>query len=115
MLCKNYSFILFSIGLLSSTFVACDNRNRGVWQVTDVSKDTLLNAETNINDATTIILEIEGHTDDSIKVQGVAVPGGDIKKELKLDWYNSKISVNFEAYRAKKGNIKIQYFVPSSY
>lgn len=35
-----------------------------------------------------MILKIEGYTVDSIKVKGVAIAGEDIKKELKLDWYN---------------------------
>lgn len=78
---NNYRFILLFIGLLA-TFVSCNNNNRGVWQVSNVSKDTLLNAETNIHDATTMILTIDGHTDDSIKVHGIAIPGGNIKKRI---------------------------------
>lgn len=112
---NNYRFILLFVGFLSTATVSCNNRNRGVWQVPDITKDTLLNAETNIKDVTTMILKINGHTDDTIRVHSIAIPGGDIKKELKVDWYNPKITVKVEAYRAKKGNIEIQYYVPSSY
>ncbi|MCS4225787.1 hypothetical protein M2408_001882 [Sphingobacterium sp. BIGb0165] len=73
MFCKNYRFILFSLVFLATTFVSCNNRNRGEWRVSDVSKDTFLNAETNISDAITMIFKIQGHIDDSIKVQGVAI------------------------------------------
>ncbi|GEM64232.1 hypothetical protein SF1_22140 [Sphingobacterium faecium NBRC 15299] len=61
-----------------------------------------------------MILKIDGHTDDTIKIHGIAIPGGEILKELGVDWYNSAGLVQFQAYRAKKGNLKIKYHVPSS-
>ncbi|MBB2950088.1 hypothetical protein FHR29_000820 [Sphingobacterium sp. JUb56] len=76
---------------------------------------TMLNVESNVSDATTLILEIDGHTDDSIKVHGISIAGGDIKNELKVDWYNPKVAVQFQAYLAKKGSLKIKYYVPTSY
>lgn len=115
MFCKKIIFSLMLTGFLAAVFVSCNTKNRGEWDLSDVSKDTLLNAETDVSDATTLILQIDGHTDDSIKVHGVAIAGGDIKKELKVDWYSSKVSVQFQSYRAKNGSIKIKYYVPSSY
>ena len=108
----NCTLFLASIMMI---FSSCNTKNRGEWEVEDVSKDTLFNAETKITDATTLILKINGHSDDSIKVCGIAIPGGDIEKELKVDWYNSKISVPFESYLSKKGSLKIQYYVPATY
>jgi len=80
--------------------------------VADISRDTIFSAETGVHDASTMILKIQGNSDDSIKVHGFSIPGGNINKELRVDWYTSKISVKYESYRAKKGNIKIEYDVP---
>lgn len=53
----------------------CHTKNRDEWNVYDVSKDTLLHAETNISDVTTLILKIDGHTDDTIKIQKLQSQG----------------------------------------
>ncbi|WP_139351057.1 hypothetical protein [Sphingobacterium sp. CZ-UAM] len=100
-------FFIFSL-----VFISCNTKNKGEWKVADISRDTIFSAETGVRDATTMILKIQGNSDDSIKVHGFSIPGGNINKELRVDWYNSKISVKYESYRAKKGNIKIQYDVP---
>ena len=42
----------------------------------DVSKDTLLIAETRAKTPTALLLEISGHVNDSIEVSGVRLPGG---------------------------------------
>lgn len=114
MFCKKFIFLLALTGFLASVFISCNTKNRGEWEVSDASRDTMLNAETNVSDATTMILKIEGHTDDSVKVHGMTIAGGNINKELKVDWYNSKVSVQFEAYRAKQGSLKIKFYVPAS-
>lgn len=115
MFCNKFILPLLLGGFVTAGFVSCNTKNRGEWEVSDVSKDTLLQAETEVSDATTLILKIDGHTDDTIKVHGEKIPGGDIKRELQVDWYNSTVLVQFQAYRAKKGSLKIRYYVPSSY
>lgn len=115
MFCKKFIFLLALTGFVALGFISCNTKNRGEWEVSAASRDTMLNAETNVSDASTLILEIEGHTDDSVKVHGISIAGGDIKKELKVDWYNPKVAVQFQAYLAKKGSLKIKYFVPTNY
>ncbi|MEJ5092090.1 hypothetical protein GEO21_18840 [Sphingobacterium faecium] len=115
MLCKKFNFALVLTAILTATFVSCNTKNRGEWQLSDMPKDTLFISETNVSDASTLILEIDGHTDDSIKVHGISIAGGDIKKELKVDWYNPKVALQFQAYLAKKGSLKIKYYVPTNY
>jgi hypothetical protein len=115
MFCKKFIFAQVLTAILTAIFVSCNTKNRGEWQLSDMRKDTLFIAETDVSDATTLILEIDGHTDDSIKVHGISIAGGDIKKELKVDWYNPKVAVRFQAYLAKKGSLKIKYFVPTNY
>ncbi|MEN5055138.1 hypothetical protein [Sphingobacterium kitahiroshimense] len=114
MFCNKFIFALVLTAIQTAIFVSCNTQNRGEWEVSDASRDTMLNAETNVSDATTMILKIEGHTDDSVKVHGMTIAGGNINKELKVDWYNSKVSVQFEAYRAKQGSLKIKFYVPAS-
>jgi|GEM_PF-1057968 len=114
MFCKKFIFALVLTTILTAIFVSCNTKNRGEWQLSDMRKDTLFTAETNVSDATTLILQIDGHTDDSVKVHGMTIAGGNINKELKVDWYNSKVSVQFEAYRAKQGSLKIKFYVPAS-
>ncbi|MCW2264044.1 MULTISPECIES: hypothetical protein [Sphingobacterium] len=114
MFCEKVIFALVLTAIQTAIFVSCNTQNRGEWEVSDASRDTMLNAETNVSDATTMILKIEGHTDDSVKVHGMTIAGGNINKELKVDWYNSKVSVQFEAYRAKQGSLKIKFYVPAS-
>lgn len=115
MFCKKFIFAQVLTAILIAIFVSCNTKNRGEWQLSDMRKDTLFIAETDVSDATTLILEIDGHTDDSIKVHGISIAGGDIKKELKVDWYNPKVAVRFQAYLAKKGSLKIKYSVPTNY
>ncbi|UPZ35553.1 hypothetical protein MUB18_15745 [Sphingobacterium sp. PCS056] len=103
MYCKKFIFAQVLTAILTAIFVSCNTKNRGEWQLSDMRKDTLFIAET------------DGHTDDSIKVHGISIAGGDIKKELKVDWYNPKVAVRFQAYLAKKGSLKIKYSVPTNY
>lgn len=99
---------LISIPLL----ISCDNKNKGEWVVKDVSKDTLLTAETNIQSPSKLILQISGQVDDSIEVRSMRLPGGKIQKEFQVDHYSPKISVQFKSYKAKKGSINIRYYLP---
>lgn len=96
---KKFNFALVLTAILTAIFISCNTKNRGEWEVSDASRDTMLNAETKVSDATTLILQIDGHTDDSVKVHGMTIAGGNIKKELKVDWYNPKVAVQFQAYR----------------
>ncbi|WP_257669161.1 hypothetical protein [Parapedobacter tibetensis] len=115
----NYSFdklacakILLSACLL--LFSACGASNKGEWQITEISKDTTLKAQTRIKHSNRLILDITGETDDSVRINGVVIPGGIIRDTIILDWYYPSISISYESYRAKKGSLKIGYFLPGS-
>lgn len=71
MFCKKFIFAQVLTAILTSIFVSCNTKNRGEWQLSDMRNDTLFIAETNVSDASTLILEIDGHTDDSIKLHGI--------------------------------------------
>lgn len=86
--------------------------NRGEWVVQDVSRDTVLTAQTNSLTPSTIILEVSGNADDSIKLEGVSVAGGKIPEEIRMDYYRRKIVIRFDPYKAKKGSVKIKYYLP---
>ena len=96
-------------------FLTSCEQNRGEWIITDVSKDTILIAETKVKSPTTLLLEISGQVNDSIEVSGIRLPGGKIQKEFRLDHYYPKVSVQFKSYKATKGNLRIKYYVPSMY
>lgn len=103
--------MVLSCVLLSS----CNQNNKGEWTISDASRDTLLTAETNVTTPSTLILKVSGQTDDSIMVHSIVIPGGKIAEEYKVDWYDPKITVKFKAHRARKGNIKIEYYLPSDF
>lgn len=94
--------------------VSCNSHNKGTWEISDVSKDTTLFAETEVKNSSRLILIITGETDDSIKVHQVKLGGGHLQDTLYLDWYNPLISISFESYQAKKGQLKIAYYLPGS-
>jgi hypothetical protein len=98
--------------LVMFLLTSCDKHNKGEWIITDVSKDVLLTAETNVKMPTTLILQISGYANDSVEVRSMRLPGGRINEEFKLDHYSSDISVQFRSYKAKKGNLKIKYYLP---
>jgi UDP-glucose 6-dehydrogenase len=103
-----------SMLLCSMLLISCDPKNRGEWIIQDVSKDTVLTAITNIKNCNVLILKITGQTDDSIMVRSIPIAGGIINKDLSVDHYDPKISLYFKAHKAKKGNVKISYYLPGS-
>lgn len=92
--------------------ISCDQKNRGEWLIADVSRDTLLIAETDVKTPTTLLLKISGQVDDSIEVSSIKIPGGKIEEELRYDHYYPKIEVNFKSYKAKKGSLRVKYYLP---
>ena len=92
---------------------SCNTNNQGEWVIEDASKNTVLIAETMIKSCSKLILEISGETDDSVKINGTLFAGGLIQESYSTDWYDSKIVVQYEAYKAKKGKIRIKYYLPS--
>ena len=105
---KKNLFLLLSCILLTS----CNLNNKGEWIISDVSRDTLLTAETRVTSPSTLILKVNGQTDDSIMVHSIVIPGGKIAEEYRVDCYYPKISVQFKAHKAHTGNIKIEYYLP---
>ncbi|WP_084290120.1 hypothetical protein [Pedobacter nyackensis] len=105
--------LLLFLALPMFFFASCENR--GEWVISDVSKDTLLIAETRVKTPTALLLEISGHVNDSIEVRGVRLPGGKIQEKFRLDHYYPKVAVQFKSYKATKGSLRIKYHVPSIY
>ncbi|MNK09421.1 hypothetical protein D3C87_273800 [compost metagenome] len=104
--------LLLFLSLPIFFLASCDPKNKGQWVITDVSKDTLLIAETKVRHPSTLILEISGQVNDTIEVHGMKLPGGKIQREFRLDHYYPKVSVQFKSYKATKGSLKIKYHLP---
>lgn len=105
--------ILMSVSCVTIfLIVSCNSKNKGEWIVSDISRDTLLIAETSVHSPNVLFLEISGQTDDSIEVRSLRLPGGIVRQKLRVDHYSPKISVKVRPYKATKGAIKIKYYLP---
>lgn len=109
-----FTFIYFLFVLLTSTFFSsCYKDRKGIWEVIDASRDTVFfDNDSSSYSPNAIILNITGQTDDSIMIQGVVIPGGEINEKIRLDWYNKNVSVDYKSYKATTGNLKISYLIP---
>jgi hypothetical protein len=106
---------IFFTAVISYFFISCSDTNHGEWRIADLSKDTVLTADINAKSINSIKLKIQGYSDDTIRVQGIKIPGGEINEEFNTDWYTPNLAIRFESYRAKKGNLTIQYFGPPNH
>jgi len=86
--------------------------NSGEWNISDLSKDTVLTAQTRRFTPTTLILQVSGYASDSIQIRHVTLAGGKIQEEMRFDQYSNKIGVKLKHYKAKHGKLKIKYHVP---
>lgn len=108
----NLKKIIIFLSLLICFLALCLQQNSGEWNISDLSKDTVLTARTWAISPTKLILQVSGYASDSIQIQHVKVAGGKIEEEMSFDQYSNSISVNLKRYKAKKGKLKIKYRIP---
>lgn len=97
--------------VLSICFIGCAG-GKDTLMVVDASRDTAFLIKTNKSQTTTIILSVKGDVDDTIMLQGMKIPGGKIHEKLQLDFYSKAYKVSYHHYKATKGAIDIQYYIP---
>ncbi len=108
-----YKFIYFALILF--LFSSCYRKSKSI-VITDFSNaiiDTIIPNEK--GPYSTAIFEIEGHSNDTIKVEFYGYKRkftGDFKRNIKMDYYGgigTGVVFKFDPYRAKKGELKIKY------
>lgn len=111
---SNFQFIpsLYAVFFLLVLLSSCSGINRGEWVIEDVSKDTLLEAYAYVVSPRVMHLEISGQTDDSINVWAIGIAGGVIDTNVSDEWYRRQVLVRYKPHKAKKGKLKIKYYIP---
>ncbi|MBX9891266.1 MAG: hypothetical protein K2Y12_02965 [Chitinophagaceae bacterium] len=88
---------------------SCVDTSKGVVFLNKVDKDTTIQVSTNADTPVGLILRVKGVIDDSIMVNNVLIPGGDIDMRIERDWYSPNFEIRFQSYKAKKGKLEIHY------
>ena len=98
--------ILFLIVVIAS----CRNHNYTII-INDLSKDTVIDKITNKNTPTTLLLSIKGWSDDTCIINNMKINSGHIDTTFNLDWYTRKTVIKYQAYKAKRGKLEINYSI----
>gem|GEM_PF-6502473 len=100
------------IVVIAMAMSACHSE-RQRFELASVDKDTVIHVQSNKDNTTTMILKITGFVDDTCQLQGFAkFPGGDIDTTLKLDFYGKIFDLRYDSYKAKRGHLVVETFVP---
>lgn len=94
--------------LLIFVFCLSCNHNKSIF-ICNASKDTLITVKSTEKYPSTIVLIVSGNIDDTCKILGVPIYKNNFDKKLYFDSYSKETKINYEAYRVKKGKLKIQY------
>ena len=98
--------------LVVMAMTACHSE-RQRFELASVDKDTVIHVQSNKDNTTTMILKITGFVDDTCQFQGFAkFPGGDIDTTMQLDFYGKIFDMRYESYKAKRGRLVVETFVP---
>lgn len=105
---KNVIFLVLILSVIS-----CKQGDKGLWTVKNITRDTIFSVKTHRKNILSLHLKIQGDVDDSIIINGsTKYPAGKIDDTLILDRYTDPISISYKAYKAKKGHLKIYYYIP---
>lgn len=109
----NHKFIYLVLFIF--LFSSCYRKNKSI-VITDFSNSIIDTITPNKRGSyTTAIFEIEGYSNDTIKVQFYGYKRkliGDFKRSIKMDYYGGLgegIVFKFAPYKANKGELKIRY------
>lgn len=108
---------MFRVGIYTAFYLllfcsACGSK-RGDFTVTDVSRDTIFHIKTNSDNNTSLNLRIIGQLDDTCNINTwIKLSGKRIDTTIYHDFYNENFDVDYKAYKASKGNLKIEYYIP---
>ncbi|MDM1296498.1 hypothetical protein HX021_19610 [Sphingobacterium sp. N143] len=104
---------LFFILFISMMFISCSYNNRGKFVITDFSKDTTFQVKTKSSSPTTLWLYIKGSTNDTIMINEVKTKVNPGKVDsLQMDEYYPDFSIRFKHFKATKGKIEVEYYLP---
>ncbi len=103
-----YLIVLLALAIC---FIGCSD-GKGTLTVVDASRDTAFLIKTSKSQTTTIILSVKGNVDDTIMLQGMKIPGGEIHEKWQLDFYSKAYKVSYHHYKSTKGAIEITYSIP---
>ena len=96
--------------ILLAIFISCtDNSSSNSITLNKLGLDTTLNIKTNKEYPTTLKIKLIGNPSDTFIISGFKVPGGKVDTFWHTDWYKSNIILKYESYKAKAGELKIEY------
>ncbi|REC61785.1 hypothetical protein DRF65_13685 [Chryseobacterium pennae] len=94
-------------------FISCNSDNRGLFVITDFSKDSTFQVKTKSSSPTTLWLYVKGTTNDTIMLNHVKTKVNPGKVDsLQMDNYYPEFSIQFKPLKATQGKIEVEYYVP---
>jgi PBP1b-binding outer membrane lipoprotein LpoB len=68
-------------------------------------KDTSFIIPNKSKNSTILSISINGYSNDSVIINNIKLPGGNLDTTLKMDWYKDTIIINFKKFKASKGDL----------
>lgn len=88
-------------------FISCMKNNKII--IKDITKNQLINIESTNETPSVLKIKLQGNIDDTCKIQGQKIDPKNLNKEYFFDSYSKKTQIKYESYKAKKGNLIINY------
>jgi hypothetical protein len=88
-------------------FMAC--RPSGTIKIENAGKDTVINYSTNATLPNALLLHVQGQVSDTFIMNNIYLPGGKVDTNIRLDWYDKTFHIDYKAYKATSGSLKIKY------
>lgn len=88
-------------------FAAC--RPSGNIKIENAGRDTQIDVSTSATFPTALLLHVQGQTNDTFILNNIYLPGGKVDTNIRLDWYDKTLSIDYKAYKATAGSLTIKY------
>ncbi len=95
-----------------SLLFSCTNKSKSnSITLNTLEIDTTFNIKIDKAYPTTLKIKITGNSNDTFGISGFKIPGGMVDTFWHVDWYQKNIIIKYESYKAKSGQLKIEYQV----
>ncbi len=96
--------------LFLGLFISCtENSSSNSITLNTLGMDTTINIKSNKEYPTTLKIKVTGNSSDTFMISGFKIPGGKVDTFWHTDWYQKNIILKYESYKAKLGELKIEY------
>jgi len=101
--------LIFLLILIYFLFTSCNSKYEQL-TIDDVSKDTSIVVYSTFENPSTFSFEVSGKIDDTCKIMNVPISKNELNKRILVDSYSKKTILEYDNYKAKKGNLTISYY-----